>query len=82
MLCPKCQHEWSEDSVPKAYIRKVLNDIMDNAESTEDRLRASDQLAKLEQYTGTNAKKEERKIGVTILHHSKIKRPGFGEKTA
>lgn len=82
MKCPSCEHEWSEDAVPKAYIRKMLNDLMDSAEDDETRLRAADLLAKLEQYIGVNAKKDERKIGVTILHHSKIKRPGFGEKTA
>ncbi len=77
MKCPSCSHEWSEDAVPKAYIRKMLNDLMDTAEDDDTRLRAADLLSKLENYTGVNAKKDERKVGVVILHHSKIKRPGL-----
>lgn len=77
MLCPKCAHEWSEEAVPKAYIRKMLNDMMDGAPDDETRLRASDLLARLEGYTGANAKKDVKQIGVVILHHSKIQRPGL-----
>jgi hypothetical protein len=58
-------------------IRKVLNDIMDTAQDDDTRIRAASELSRLENYTGVNAKKDERKIGVTILHHSKIKRPNL-----
>jgi hypothetical protein len=69
-----------EDSVPKSMIRKWLNDIIEQTEDDEAKLRALDQLSKLEQYTGAGMKKDPKKIGVFIVQNSQFVKGGPGKK--
>jgi hypothetical protein len=74
--CPHCGKEIaSDEAVPKAYLRKILNGVIDNAENTDDKLRAVDLLSRLEQYTGSGIKGDQRKLGVQIVQHSMVKGP-------
>ena len=79
MNCPHCGKEWaSDEAVPKAIIRKLLNECIEAADSTEDKVRAIDLLSKLEGFTGPGLKKDQRKVGVFIVQHSSV--PGKGPK--
>ena len=80
MICPKCgELIGMEEAVPKSVIRKMLTEEIDRAESTEDRLRAIDLLSKLEQYTGSNLKRDPKKMGVFIVQQSMVKKLGPGK---
>lgn len=66
-----------EEAVPKSIIRKMINDQIEEAESSEDKLRAIDLLSKLEGYTGPGLKRDPKKIGVFIVQESTLRKgPG------
>lgn len=68
-----------DDAVPKSYIRKVLKDLIEvPGQEPEIVIRASEALAKLENYTGAGSglsKREEMRVGVMIVQTSKHKIP-------
>ncbi len=78
MNCPKCGEEIGiDDAVPKGVIRKMLQDEIDRADTTEDKLRGIDLLSKLEGYTGPGLKRDPKKIGVFIVQESTLRKgPG------
>ena len=80
MKCPNCSHEFGmEESVPKSIIRKWLNDMIETATDDDVKIKALAELNRLEQYTGTNVKKEIRKSGVHIVQESMLQKKGPGK---
>jgi hypothetical protein len=78
MKCPNCSHELGmEDSIPKSIIRKWLNDMIETTSDDDVKIKALAELNRLEQYTGTNVKKDLKKVGVFIVQESMLKKgPG------
>lgn len=74
MKCQECGHNIGiEEAIPKSVIRKLLSDLIDKADNTEDKLKTLDLLAKLEGYTGAGMKRDPKKIGVFIVQESTLK---------
>ena len=78
MKCEACGHEMGDgESIPKSVQRKRLNELYESIDDADVKLKVLAELNRLEQYTGTNVKKDLKKIGVYIVQESMLQKgPG------
>lgn len=80
MKCENCGHEMGDgESIPKSVQRKRLNELYESIEDADVKLKILSELNRLEQYTGANMKRDQKKLGVFIVQNSKFVQSGPGK---